>query len=225
MSATASPQVLLATRTLADIAATLPGATGVFRRRKLDFCCGGRVSLAEASAAKGLSLTELQAELDGLAALAAPVALPETSEALIDLIETRYHATHRREFPELIRLARRVEAAHKAHPAVPRGLADLLETMAAELEDHMLKEEQILFPMMRRGGHPMIAQPISVMLAEHDHQGGNLREIERLTHDFTVPEDGCPTWRALCVGVRKLTDDLMEHIHIENNVLFPRFAG
>lgn len=225
MSATASPQAVSATRTLADIAATLPGATGVFRRRKLDFCCGGRVSLAEASAAKGLSLTELQAELDGLAALAAPVALPETSEALIELIETRYHATHRREFPELIRLARRVEAAHKAHPAAPHGLADLLETMAGELEDHMLKEEQILFPMMRRGGHPMLAQPIAVMLAEHDHQGGHLREIERLTHDFTVPADGCPTWRALCVGVRKLTDDLMEHIHIENNVLFPRFAG
>ena len=225
MSATASPQAVSATRTLAEIAATLPGATAVFRRRKLDFCCGGRVSLAEASAAKGLSLTDLQAELDGLAALAAPIALPETTEALIGLIETRYHATHRRELPELIRLARRVEAAHKAHPAAPHGLADLLQTMAGELEDHMLKEEQILFPMMRRGGHPMLAQPIAVMLAEHDHQGDHLREIERLTRDFTVPEDGCPTWRALCVGVRKLTDDLMEHIHIENNVLFPQFAG
>jgi regulator of cell morphogenesis and NO signaling len=225
MSATASPHVLSATRTLADIAATLPGATSVFRRHKLDFCCGGRVSLAEASVAKGLSLADLQAELDACAARTAPVALPETTGALIELIETRYHATHRRELPELVRLARRVEAAHKAHPAAPHGLADLLQTMADELEDHMQKEEQILFPMMRRGGHPMIAQPISVMLAEHDNQGVNLREIERLTGDFTVPEDACPTWRALCVGARKLTDDLMEHIHIENNVLFPRFAG
>ena len=219
MSATAS-----APATLADIAATLPGAAGVFRRRKLDFCCGGRVPLAEACAAKGISLTELQAELDAVAALAAPIALPETTEALIELIETRYHATHRRELPELVRLARRVEAAHKAHAAAPHGLADLLAAMAAELDDHMAKEEQILFPMMRRGGHPMIAQPIAVMLAEHDTQGGNLREIERLTRDFTVPEDGCPTWRALNVGVHKLADDLVEHIHIENNILFPRFA-
>jgi len=225
MSATASPQALLATRTLADIAATLPGATAVFRRRKLDFCCGGRVSLAEASAAKGLSLADLQAELDALVALAAPGASPETTEALIELIETRYHATHRRELPELARLARRVEAAHQAHPAAPHGLADLLETMADELEGHMQKEERILFPMMRRGGHPMIAQPISVMLAEHDSHGVHLREIERLAGDFTVPEDACPTWRALAVGARKLVDDLMEHIHIENNVLFPRFTG
>jgi regulator of cell morphogenesis and NO signaling len=215
----------LATRTLADIAATLPGATSVFRRRKLDFCCGGRVSLAEATAAKGLSLADLQADLEAVAAQALPMALPETTEALIGLIETRYHATHRRELPELIRLARRVEAAHKAHPAAPHGLADLLETIAEELDAHMQKEEQILFPMMRRGGHPMMAQPISVMLAEHDNQGVHLREIERLTSDFTVPEDACPTWRALSVGARKLADDLMEHIHIENNILFPRFVG
>jgi len=215
MSATASPQLQFATRSLADIAATLPGATSVFRRRKLDFCCGGKVSLAEASSAKGLSV----------AALAHPVGLPESTDDLIAHIETRYHATHRRELPELIRLARRVEAAHRDNPDVPKGLADLLETMARELEDHMQKEEQILFPLMRRGGHPMIGQPISVMLAEHDNHGLNLREVERLTHDFTVPETGCPTWRALCVGARKLVDDVMEHIHTENNVLFPRFTG
>ncbi len=183
------------------------------------------MALAEASAAKGLALADLQAELDGLAARTAPVVPPETTEALIDLIETRYHASHRRELPELTRLARRVEAAHKAHPAAPHGLADLLETMTGELEDHMQKEEQILFPMMRRGGHPMIAQPISVMLAEHDNHGVNLREIERLTRDFTVPEEACPTWRALSVGARKFVDDVMEHIHIENNILFPRFVG
>ncbi len=225
MSATASPQVKFATRSLADIAATLPGATSVFRRRKLDFCCGGKVSLAEASSAKGLPVADLEAELSAVAALALPVGLPESTEDLIALIETRYHATHRRELPELIRLARRVEAAHRDNPAVPKGLADLLETMARELEDHMQKEEQILFPLMRRGGHPMTAQPISVMLAEHDNHGLNLREVERLAQDFTVPETGCPTWRALCVGARKLVDDVMQHIYTENNVLFPRFTG
>ena len=108
---------------------------------------------------------------------------------------------------------------------MPRGIAALLERMSGELEVHMKKEELILFPMMRRGGHPMIAQPIAVMLAEHDDHGAHLRELEALTNDFVAPGDGCPTWRALYVGVKKLADDLMEHIHTENNVLFPRFQG
>ena len=223
MSQAASNQTGFAGRTLADIAATLPGATGVFRRRKLDFCCGGRVPLAQAAAERGFAVDELTAELDAVAALSLPAERPDGTAALIDLIETRYHATHRRELPELVRLARRVEAVHKDHAAAPRGIAVLLERMSSELEVHMKKEELILFPMMRRGGHPMIAQPIAAMRAEHDDHGVHLRELEALTNDFAAPEDACPTWRALYVGTKKLADDLMEHIHTENNVLFPRF--
>jgi regulator of cell morphogenesis and NO signaling len=214
-----------ADRTLADIAAKLPGATGVFRRRKLDFCCGGQVPLAQAAAARGLSVAELEAELDSVAALGLPAERPDSTPALIELIETRYHATLRRELPELIRLARRVEAVHKDNPAVPRGIAVLLERMSGELEVHMKKEELILFPAMCRGGHPMIAQPIAAMLQDHDNHGVHLRELESLTNDFVAPAEACPTWRALYVGVKKLADDLMEHIHTENNVLFPRFLG
>jgi regulator of cell morphogenesis and NO signaling len=225
MSQAVSSQAGFASRTLADIAATLPGASGVFRRHKLDFCCGGRVALGQAAADRGLAVEELEAELEAVAAQGLPQSRPEGTLALIDLIETRYHAAHRRELPELIRLARRVEAAHKEHKAVPRGIAALLERMSGELEAHMKKEELVLFPMMRRGGHPMIAQPIAAMLAEHDDAGAHLRELEALSNDFAAPDDACPTWRALCVGAKKLADDLMEHIHTENNVLFPRFLG
>jgi regulator of cell morphogenesis and NO signaling len=225
MSQAVSSQAGFAARTLADIAATLPGAAGVFRRRKLDFCCGGRVPLAQAAAERGLVVDELEAELEAVAAQGLPAERPEGTTALVDLIETRYHAAHRRELPELIRLARCVEAVHKEHKAAPRGIAALLERMSGELEVHMKKEELILFPMMRRGGHPMIAQPIAVMLAEHDDHGVHLRELEALTNDFVVPGDACPTWRALYVGAKKLAEDLMEHIHTENNVLFPRFLG
>jgi regulator of cell morphogenesis and NO signaling len=210
-------------RTLADIASALPGATAVFRRQKLDFCCGGRVPLAEAAAAKGLDADAIAAELATIAREAGPVAAPLANDDLITLIETRYHATHRRELPELVRLARRVEAVHAGHSLAPTGIAALLARMATELEDHMQKEEQILFPLMRQGGHAMIAHPISVMLAEHDDHGVNLHELERIAHGFEAPDDACPTWRALYVGARKLTDDLMEHIALENNVLFPRF--
>jgi len=216
-------QAGFATRTLADIAARLPGATDIFRRRKLDFCCGGQVPLEQAAGARGLAVDELEAELEAAAARGLPVERPEGTAALIDLIETRYHATHRRELPELIRLARRVEVVHKDHDAVPRGITALLERVSGELEVHMKKEELILFPTMRRGGHPMIAQPIAVMLAEHDDHGVHLRALEALTDDFVAPEDACPSWRALYVGTKKLVDDLMEHIHTENNILFPRF--
>jgi regulator of cell morphogenesis and NO signaling len=214
-----------AARTLADIAVTLPGATGVFRRNKLDFCCGGKMPLAEAVAAKGLDLARLEAELDAVAARAEPAQPNESTATLIGMIEARYHAVHRQELPELLRLARRVEAVHRNHPDAPHGLADLLATITEELESHMRKEEQVLFSLMLRGGHPMIAQPIAAMLAEHDDHGAHLRELERLTHDFTPPEDACPTWRALCLGAAKFADDLIAHIHTENNLLFPRFMS
>lgn len=151
----------LAARTLGEIAATLPGATAVFRRHKLDFCGGGTASLAEAATLKNLDLDGLESEL---AALAAPEqAIPEEPEALIDRIIERYHQVHRRELPELLLLARHVEHIHAARPDVPAGLAAALADMANELGAHMQKEEQILFPMMRRGGNPMIVHPIGVM--------------------------------------------------------------
>jgi regulator of cell morphogenesis and NO signaling len=214
-----------ASRTLADIATVLPGATALFRKEKLDFCCGGSATLRDAAEAKQRDLTALTAQLRTLAAAARPAETPEDTDALIGMIETRFHATHRRELPELVRLARRVEAVHRDVASVPRGLADLLERIAGELESHMQKEEQILFPMMRRGGHPMIRQPIAVMLAEHDDHGENLRVLEALTNDFTPPPEACTTWRALYAGARKLADDVMEHIHTENNILFPRFTA
>ncbi len=223
VSTRAAASAGFAAQTLAAIAAELPGATRVFRRRKLDFCCGGAVPLADAAAAKGIAVAELAAELAGLQAEALPAELPEDVPALIALIETRYHAAHRRELPELLRLARRVEAVHGGHPAVPRGLAVLLDRIGFDLEAHMRKEEAILFPLMRNGGHPMIAQPIRAMLAEHDAHGAMLREMAAITHDFALPEGACATWRALYAGAEKFAADLVDHTHAENNVLFPRF--
>ncbi len=212
-----------ADRTIGEIAATLPGATAIFRRHKLDFCCGGGVSLAEAATKRAAPLTEIEADLAALTP--SDATLPQSTAALIDLIEQRYHATHRRELPELISLARRVERVHAGNPDVPAGLADLLTTMEAELGDHMAKEENVLFPMMRRGGHPMIAQPIAMMRDEHDDHGEHLEAMERITQGGVPPEGACNSWRALYAGTRKFAEDLIEHVHIENNILFPRFVG
>ncbi|MFN4309562.1 MAG: iron-sulfur cluster repair protein YtfE [Ferrovibrio sp.] len=209
-------------RSLADIAAKLPGATGVFRAHKLDFCCGGGISLKEAAARRGLAVAELEGELKALDS-GAPADTPAETAELIEHILVRYHAVHRAELPELIRLARRVEAVHRDHPAVPAGLADLLADTLQELETHMQKEEMMLFPMMKQGGHPMIGHPIAVMQDEHVEHGERLRLIEALTDGGVPPEGACTTWRALYAGTRKLVDDVMEHIHLENNLLFPRW--
>jgi len=212
----------LAERTLGSIARQIPGATAVLRRHKLDFCCGGDATLGEAVRARGDDAAKIATELRALAPR--PAEVPEDPAALIEHILERYHETHRRELPELILMARKVEEVHAGHPDAPRGLASLLEHIAEAIEEHMQKEERILFPMIRAGMGGMALGPISVMKHEHVGHGERLRELEALTHDHTPPADACTTWRALYAGTRKLVDDVMEHIHLENNVLFPQFA-
>jgi len=209
-------------RPLGEIARELPGATAVFRRHRLDFCCGGDQSLREAAAAAGVDAGAIARELGELAPTQAEA--PEAPLPLIDHILTRFHETHRRELPELIAMARKVEETHAQHPEVPKGLASLLEHIAEAIEEHMQKEEQILFPMMRSGMGGMVAGPIEVMEQEHVEHGERLRQLEALTHDHTPPADACTTWQALYAGTRKLVDDVMLHIHLENNVLFPQFS-
>lgn len=212
-----------ADQTVAEIATSLPGATAVFRAHRIDYCCGGARPLAEAAAEHAVPLEQIEADLARLAPMAAD-AVPEPTNALIEHILTRYHASHRAELPELLRLASRVEERHAGHAQRPAGLHEALQELAGALEEHMAKEEQILFPLMRHGGHPMITAPISVMRGEHDEHGERLARIEALTHGLQAPEDACPTWRALYAGLRKLIDDVHDHVHLENNVLFPRFG-
>jgi regulator of cell morphogenesis and NO signaling len=212
-----------ADRHVGDIAASLPGATQVLRAHNIDYCCGGERSLAAAAAAQGQSLAEIEGKLAALAPAGA--AAPQPTDELIDHILTRFHETHRRELPELIALADKVEQRHAAHPAVPRGLADALRETAAALDEHMQKEEQVLFPLMRSGGHPMIGAPISCMRGEHVMHGERLDHLEALAGGLALPVEACATWGALYAGLRKLIDDVHEHVHLENNVLFPRFGA
>jgi regulator of cell morphogenesis and NO signaling len=215
---------LSADQSIGQIAVQLPGATAIFRRLKLDFCCGGQVSLHKAAQDKGLDVESIMAEL---CTLQRPQALPAQSDpaTLIDHILTRYHAVHREQLPELIRMARRVEAVHRDSPDVPVGLTVLLENMEEELSSHMLKEEAILFPALKAGGNPFVSQPIAMMRTEHLDHGAHLERLMALTHDATPPAGACNTWRALYAGIAQLHDDLINHIHLENNVLFAQFDG
>jgi regulator of cell morphogenesis and NO signaling len=144
----------------------------------------------------------------------------EPQALLISHILERYHARHREQLPELIRLARRVETVHGARASCPNGLADHLQDMYQELEGHMLKEEQVLFPMLQRGLGERASAPIQVLRYEHDQHGEALETLLALTDQITPPADACNTWRALYRGLVEFRDDLMQHIHLENNVLF-----
>lgn len=214
------------------LARDLPGATRVFHDYGIDFCCGGRTSLRQSLVQRHLAedSPKAQALLEALTAL--PAHVNETYDwrqaspaALIDHILSRYHEVHRQQLPELLRLARRVEQVHGLRSDCPHGLADHLETMRQELESHMQKEEQVLFPMLRRGFYGPAQGPIAVMRHEHDDHGEALESLMSLTHDITPPKGACTTWRALYAGLRELRDDLMEHIHLENNILFEGSAA
>lgn len=152
-----------------------------------------------------------------------PAELP--TPELIDHILTRYHEVHRQQLPELIALSRRVEQVHAGKTGVPAGLADMLQKALGELEVHMRKEELMLFPAMRREGAGPFDGPISNMRDDHANQDEMLERLTELTGNFAVPEGGCRTWRALYAGAAQFKDDLIEHLRIENEILFPRFES
>ena len=215
---------LSANQTIGQIAVELPGATAVFRRLKLDFCCGGQIPLAQAVAQKGLDLDAVMVELSALQSSDILPGVTEPGE-LIEHLLTRYHSVHRAQLPELLRMARRVEAVHRDSPDVPAGLADVLEKVEQDLLLHMQKEEEILFPLLKSGGAPLVANPIGMMRSEHVQHSAALDKINALTNDATPPQGACNTWRALYAGIAQFSEDLTQHIHLENNVLFSQFEA
>jgi regulator of cell morphogenesis and NO signaling len=214
-----------ATSTLAELAVTEPAAARVFYRHGLDFCCGGRRPLADACRARGV---DPGAVLAAIAAEAPTAAinfdrwdlrpLPE----LVAHIVTRYHDTLRRALPELIALATKVETRHGDKPSCPRGLVAHLEAIETEVLEHLAKEEQVLFPMIVNGQGRFAIGPVQVMELEHEGHGRNLATLRALATGYDPPVGACVTWQALYLGLRQLEAELMEHIHLENNVLFPR---
>ena len=214
-------------QSLAELATAWAGASRVFLRHGLDFCCQGKQTVADACRRKGLSteqvLDELRAELrpPGAGERVDDLATP----ALITYILERFHAGHRAELPRLVQMAERVEHVHGDKPECPRGLAAHLRHIARELDLHMQKEEQVLFPMILGGTLGFVHGPIEVMRHEHDEHGRNLARLRELAQDFVPPAAACGTWRALFLGLQELESEVMQHIHLENHVLFTRLGG
>ncbi len=208
--------------TVGAIAANLPGAAELFRSKGISFCCGGDIALREAALKAGLLPEALMADLQALVAAAGHDA-PDATPALIDHILSRYHDTHRAELEWLIPLAQKVERVHGDHERAPLGLSAALVALREDLEGHMAKEEAVLFPLMRQGGTAIIVHPIARMRQEHEDTARLLAGLDHLTHGLRLPEGACGSWTALYVGLRKFSDDLVTHMHLENNVLFARF--
>ncbi len=215
-------------QTLGQLARQIPGATRLFDQYQLDFCCAGNRTLRNAAQAAGADAVSIAAGLQELQQRTTESTERDWSTAtdteLVGHIVSRYHEVHREQLPELIRLARRVEHVHGERADCPHGLADHLDALAQELESHMRKEEQVLFPMLTGGQSGTAGMPIGVMRMEHDSHGMELRKVEELTKGIATPRDACNTWRALYTGLRTFREDLMAHIHTENNILFERFA-
>jgi len=214
------------TETLGNLVTEHPAITPVLLRYHLDFCCGGAQRLEDACRDAGVDPEAVIAEIDELdgGSKGEPQrwdSRPVTE--LIDHIIRRYHEPLKRDLPGLVEAARRVENRHADKPTCPHGLSAHLERMHMAVLSHLQKEEQVLFPALRIGHRgSAVHMPIRVMLEEHDDHGASLRYIRELTSDLEPPPEACSTWRALYSALEKLERELMEHIHLENNVLFPR---
>lgn len=230
-----------ATQTVREIALEQPTAIRVFERFGIDYCCGGRKPLAEACAAVNLEIDSVLAALEMAEKEPGVKVESWTEKSLKSLsahIVSKHHAYVKRELPRLAVLADKVVRRHGAtKPELP-AIAGRLTELDEELTQHLAKEEAVLFPYIAAlersvaSGVPRpascfdtVRNPIAMMTQEHDAAGALIAEIRRLSGDFTTPEGACPTFHALYDGLKEFEQDLHQHIHLENNVLFPRAIG
>ncbi|MBN4071880.1 iron-sulfur cluster repair di-iron protein [bacterium AH-315-F18] len=213
-------------QTISSISIEYPQAVKVFMRHNIDFCCGGDRTLSSVCEADHLDVHIILDEIEQVVVDSDPLEIRWDQESITDLIDhilTVYHEPLWEELPRLESLAAKVFEVHVDKD--PKGLTELLYTfrkLRIELEQHMSKEEQVLFPMVLSGHSAMVGVPISAMLLEHDTAGEVLLRIRALTNNYQLPEEACDTWRALWYGLEQMETDLHKHIHLENNILFPR---
>ncbi len=219
--------------TLGEIVAEKPARSRVFEELGLDYCCGGKQLLVEACSKKGLDPREIIIRLERDDGAGEEIdAFAMSLAELADHIEATHHDYLKREMPRLSVLCEKVGAAHgEAHPEMLE-VQSIVAGFRAEIESHLWKEEHILFPLIRQieSGNPMAAAshcgsvqaPIRQMEYEHDGAGDALARLRAVTRDYEVPAGVCNTYRALMDALQTLERDMHQHIHKENNVLFPR---
>lgn len=224
--------------TVRDIVADDYRAAAVFQKHGIDFCCGGNRSLASACSASGADSAHVLGELAKLDQMTdIPVPRFKTWDLgfLADYIEANHHGYVRGAVSTILQHTRKVASVHgERHPEVVH-IARIFEEIAQELTHHMMKEEHILFPYIRemaaqaRAGRPMppppfgsIQNPIRMMEMEHESAGGGMQRIRELSGNHTPPADACTTFRVTYQELLEFERDLHQHVHLENNILFPK---
>jgi len=232
-----------ATRTVGELAAENPNATRVFERFGIDYCCGGHRQLAEACAAANISLNDVvtgieQSDLHAANAAKKTNWQSESLDSLVAHIVSTHHVYVKEEVPRILQLISKVVSVHgERHPELFR-VQQIFGDLGQELFTHLMKEEQILFPYVvqtersaqsgQAAPHSCfgtVQNPIRMMEMEHDSAGEALRELRGITSNYEPPADGCTSYKTLYQALRDFENDLHQHIHLENNILFPRALG
>ncbi len=219
---------------IGEIVAEKLSRSRVFERYGLDYCCGGHVPLDKACREKGIDPKEV---LDALSKSDTEVKDGDNADwrkagltELADHIEATHHTYLKKELPRLNGLMEKVVAAHSGRHHELLKVAGTLNALTSELTEHLAKEEQMLFPIIRQMDSTgdtefhcgEVANPIRVMEMEHNNAGNALANLRSLTNDYQTPEDGCPTYQALFAGLSELEFDIHQHILKESSILFPR---
>ena len=224
-----------------EVALELPQSTRLFEKLKIDYCCGGDQPLATACASAGIEVQNLlelieQVKQTPAAGNAGTADLQKaTATELIGYILDKHHVFTKGEMARLEPLADKVVGAHGANHSELLTLRDLMRQLFQDLRPHMFKEEQILFPFIialenareQKRSAPFapfgtVNNPVRMMLAEHDTAGDILREMRKLSSDYAVPADACISFRTFYEALEGFEQDLHQHIHLENNLLFPK---
>lgn len=223
--------------TVRDLAVTVPGATRVFEKLGIDYCCGGHRTLADACVKANVpveQVTESLAQSDQAQAKE-PEWSAASMTALIQHIVEKHHTFMKEELPRLEKLMNKVCAVHgESHPELLKLKTVFLE-LKHELDPHLLKEEQVLFPYLtnleialaHQSGAPRaffgtVQNPVRMMTQEHEAAGDWLKEMREITNNYAVPAEACMSYQTLYQALADFEADLHQHIHLENNLLFPK---
>ena len=222
-------------QSVGELVTERPGRSRIFEDFGIDFCCGGKIPLATACEKKKVPVEDVVRrllDLEEISNTEDELNFDSMSlDALADHIEAKHHEHLRIELPRLQRLAAKVASVHGHKDARLAQIETVLNALVEELMSHMMKEEQILFPIIRRMVHNdfdkaipcgALANPISIMEHEHENAGDALESLKTLSDNYTPPADACNTYRALFDGLRELELDMHLHIHKENSILFPK---
>ena len=225
-------QIQLGNLTVGEIVANDFRTSAVFKKAGIDFCCSGKQSFADACTANGLNATELENEI--LNITEDPVNefmnfKNWDAVFLSEYIMITHHKFVLKNLPDLVFYTRKIAKVHGEHHPELVHVANLFETINTELLHHLKNEEEVLFPAIKEvvksnssKAKQIIVSEITRMTGEHEFAGGAMDEINKITKCYAVPADGCNTYRVAFKMLEQFEDDLHTHVHLENNILYPK---